>query len=181
MPSGRRSLTNNPFEVLGLKPTASAEEVRAAYRSLVKTCHPDMFRDAGERQAAQQKMIALNLAYEEAYHLASSRRDAYSRAITQDDALHLAAKMLRQHSPESALRQLMRSETRDGQWYAMQGRILMQMDQYESAHQSYREAVRREPANNEYRSGALEAALAMKRAQTFAGRVRRFWKRRQHR
>ena len=135
-----------------------------------------MFRDAGERQAAQQKMIALNLAYEEAYHLASSRRDAYSRAITQDDALHLAAKMLRQHSPESALRQLMRSETRDGQWYAMQGRILMQMDQYESAHQSYREAVRIEPNNNDFRQGALDAALAMKKAQTFRGRVKRLFR-----
>lgn len=170
---------NNPFEVLGLKPTASAEEVRAAYRNLVKKCHPDMFLDADERKAAQQKMIELNLAYEEAYRLASSRTvPVYHHELPQDDALHLAAKMLRQHSPESALRQLMRTKTRDGQWYAMQGHILMQMEQYESAHQSYREAVRREPENNDFRRGALEAAVAMKKANTFRGRVEKLFKRR---
>ena len=136
-----------------------------------------MFLDADERKAAQQKMIALNLAYEEAYHLASSRKvNHYSQTLPQGDALNLAAKMLRQHSPESALRQLMRAETRDSQWYAMQGYILMQMEQYESAHQSYREAIRREPGNNEYRQGALDAAIAMKKAQTFRGRMEQFVK-----
>lgn len=173
---------NNPFEVLGLGPTASAEEVRAAYRSLVKKCHPDMFTDAEAQQKAQQKMIALNLAYEEAYQLASSRRvNTYTHALPSDDALSLAAKMLRQHSPESALRQLMRAETRDGRWFAMQGQILMQMEQFDSAHQSYREAVRQEPDNNAFRQGALEAAVAMKQSRTLRGRVSRLLRRKQHR
>ena len=170
---------NNPFEVLGLGPTADAEEVRAAYRRLVKKCHPDMFQDPAQRKAAQQKMIVLNLAYEEAYHLASTRRvNTYASALPPNDAVHLADKMLRQHSPESALRQLMRAETRDGGWYAMQGKILMHMGQYESAHQSYREAVRREPENNDFRRGALEAAVAMKKANTIPGRVEKLYKRR---
>lgn len=169
---------SNPFEVLGLSPTADAEEVRATYRRLVKQCHPDKFQDEAQRQAAQQKMVALNLAYEEAYHLASSRRvNTYVSALPVDDAVNLAGKMLRQHSPESALRQLMRAETRGGAWYAMQGHILMQMDQYESAHQAFREAVRLEPDNNEFRQGALDAALAMKRTQTFAGRIEKLFKR----
>ena len=169
---------SNPFEVLGLRPTASADEVRVAYRALVKQCHPDKFPDAEQRKIAQQKMVALNLAYEEAYHLATSRRvNTYNQALPADDAVSLAAKMLRQHSPESALRQLMRAETRGGPWYAMQGHILMQMGQYESAHQSYREAVRLEPDNNVFRQGALDAALAMKRAQTFTGRIEKLFKR----
>ena len=168
---------SNPFEVLGLSPTADAEEVRATYRRLVKQCHPDKFQDEAQRQAAQQKMVALNLAYEEAYHLATSRRvNTYVSALPADDAVALAAKMLRQHSPESALRQLMRAESRGGAWYAMQGRILMQMDQYESAHQSFREAVRLEPNNNDFRQGALDAALAMKKAQTFTGRIEKLFK-----
>ena len=172
---------SNPFEVLGLSPTASAEEVRAAYRRLVKQCHPDKFQDEAQRQAAQQKMVALNLAYEEAYHLASSRRvNTYVSALPVDDAVNLAGKMLRQHSPESALRQLMRAESRGGAWYAMQGHILMQMGQYESAHQSFREAVRLEPDNNDFRQGALDAALAMKRAQTFTGRIEKLFKRKRH-
>lgn len=170
---------NNPFEALGLEPTAGAEEVRAAYRNLVKSCHPDMFPEGPERKAAQEKMIALNLAYEEAHHLALARRvNPYHENLSLEDALNLADKMLRQHSPESALRQLMRSESRDGRWYAAQGRILLEMEQYESAHQSYREAVRREPMNNEFRRGALDAAVAMKKAKTLRGRMERWFRHR---
>lgn len=42
-------------------------------------------------------------------------------------------------------------------WFYQQGQVLMNMEQYESARQSYREAVRRDPANNVFRSGALSA------------------------
>ena len=161
--------------MLGLNAGASADDVRNAYRRLVKTCHPDKFLDADERKAAQEKMIALNLAYEEALKLTASRRSAatnYNRELTVDEALALADKMLRRDSPESALRQLMRTKARSGAWYAMQGRVLMALEQYESAHQSYREAVRWEPHNNVFRAGALDAAVALKKSRTMMGRIR---------
>ena len=41
---------NNPFEVLGLKGTADADEIRSAYRALVKRCHPDMIQDPAEKR-----------------------------------------------------------------------------------------------------------------------------------
>ncbi len=165
----------NPFEVLGLKAGANADDVRNAYRQLVKTCHPDKFLDADERKAAQEKMIALNLAYEEALKLSASRRSAasnYNRELSAGEAIALADKMLRRDSPESALRHLMRTKTRTGAWYAMQGHVLMVLEQYESAHQSYREAVRREPNNNVFRQGALDAAVALKKSRTVSGRLR---------
>ena len=169
------SVTRNPFEVLGLNAGADADDVRNAYRRLVKTCHPDKFLDADERKAAQEKMIALNLAYEEALKLTASRRSAatdYNRELSVEEAITLAQKMLHRGSPESALRHLMRTKVRNGEWYAMQGHILMALEQYESAHHSYREAVRREPNNNVFRSGALEAAVALKKSRTLMGRIR---------
>ena len=33
------------FELLGLKTGATSQEVRLAYRRLVKTCHPDQFQE----------------------------------------------------------------------------------------------------------------------------------------
>ncbi len=172
--------TRNPFEVLGLGPGANADDVRNAYRQLVKTCHPDKFLDADERKAAQEKMIALNLAYEEALKLTASRRSAatnYNRELTTEEAIALADKMLRRDSPEAALRHLMRTKNRNAAWFAMQGRVLMEMEQYESAHQSYREAVRREPNNNVFRQGALDAAVALKKSRTPVGRVKTLFKR----
>ncbi|MGN0778394.1 MAG: DnaJ domain-containing protein [Aristaeellaceae bacterium] len=168
---------DNPFEVLGLKITADAQEVRSAYRTLVRTCHPDRFLDADERKAAQEKMIALNLAYEEALRVASSRREnSYTKELSCEEAKQLARKMLRQHGPESGLRQLMRAERKDAEWYELQGAILMQMHQYDSAHQSYREAVRRDPDNLEYRRGALEAAVALKKSKTIPGRLKEMFR-----
>ena len=49
----------------------------------------------------------------------------------------------------------------------------MAMEQYESARQSYREAVRRDPANNVYRSGALASEMALQKSQTLQGRLHR--------
>ena len=166
--------TKTPFDVLGLSPAATADDVRTAYRQLVKNCHPDRFLDPVERAAAQEKMIALNLAYEEALKLTASRRvvENYNKELPIEEALALAEKMLRRESPASALRNLLRSTSRNGRWYAMQGDILMAMDEYETAHQSYREAVRREPDNNNFRRGALAAAVAFKKSRTPLGRIR---------
>ena len=35
-------MARNPYEVLGVKPTASESEIRAAYRKLAKRYHPDL-------------------------------------------------------------------------------------------------------------------------------------------
>ncbi|MBR4081444.1 MAG: J domain-containing protein [Clostridia bacterium] len=166
--------------MLGLKATADADEVRTAYRALVKKCHPDRFLDADEQHAAREKLIALNLAYEEALKLAVPRKTTtYTHALPKNDACQLARKMLHQQNPASALRQLMRSESRDADWYFLQGQILMELRQYESAHQSFREAVKRSPDNIEYRRGALDAAVAMKKANTLGGKLRAMFEKKQ--
>lgn len=125
-------------------------------------------------------MIALNLAYEEALKLTTQRKAAassYNQELSEDEAVQVAEKMLKRQSPESALRQLMRAKSRGGAWYAMQGRVLMAMEQYDSAHQSYREAVRHEPNCLEYRRGALDAAVALKKSRTPLGRLKMLLKR----
>ena len=164
-----------PFEELGIRAWAGPDEIRAAYRAQVKLCHPDTVRDPAEKEAAQQRMIQLNLAYEEALRLASPRqRPAYVQELPKEEALALADKMLSKGHPEAALRQLMRSESRDGSWHSAYGRILMSMEKYHEAHLAFREAVRLDPGNNGYRSLALDAAVAEKKAKTLSGRARKW-------
>ena len=163
--------------MLGLSAGADAEQIRTAYRALVKKCHPDQFLDHEEQKAAQEKLIALNLAYEAALKLAVPKKSgAYTHTLPLEDAKQLARKMMRQQNPDSALRQLLRANVRDAAWYDLQGQILMQLYQYEAAHQSFREAVKRCPDNREYRRGALDAALAMKKSKTFPGRIMQFFR-----
>ena len=168
---------NNPFATLELTPGAGVEEIRAAYRSLVKVCHPDMVQDPEAKKQAQERMVQLNLAYEEALRLAAPHPSAsLMEGVCLADALQMANKMLSRGNPESALRQLLRAEEKDARWYAMQGKILLAMEQFDTAHQSFREAVRLDPENNEYRTGALEAAVAMKKQKTIGGKLKKFWK-----
>ncbi len=160
----------NPFELLGIRPGADAQEVRAAYRRMVKSCHPDQFQDAAQQKAAQEKLIRLNLAYEEALKLASQQRVGFN-LISMEEAKHFARRLIEQGNLESALRQLARADQKDADWYFIQGNILMGLKQYETAHQSYREAVRRDPDNRAYRAGALDAAVAMKKSRPIGQKI----------
>lgn len=60
LPRGR------PWEVLGLGPNATREEIRAAWKALVLQNHPDRFADAPDEQQAERhrRMAEINEAYE---------------------------------------------------------------------------------------------------------------------
>lgn len=167
---------NDPFALLGIQENATAEEVRHAYHLLARKYHPDQFQDGASQRVAQEKMVAINLAYREALRMATDRASKpYTQEIACGDAVQLAEKMLRQRRPESALRQLMRAREKSALWYYEQGKILMEMEQYDSANQSFREAVRREPDNILYRRGALDATIALRDSKTLAGRIRKIF------
>jgi hypothetical protein len=53
------------YEILGLSPSASWAEIKAAYRKRVKACHPDLFASTDEqaRALAERWTKALNAAY----------------------------------------------------------------------------------------------------------------------
>ena len=158
--------------MLGLLPSATAEEVKAAYHKLAKQYHPDLFHDPDEQAVAEQRLTAINLAYREAIRLTSERQQmVYTQELPLEDAKHLARKMMRQENPASAIRQLLRADERDGEWFDLQGQALMALKQYESAYQSFRAAVRCNPDNIEYRRGALDASVAMRKSKTLGGRV----------
>lgn len=65
------------FAVLGLDHAASAQEVRRAYRRLVRQCHPDLF--AGEPPEVQADAHRRSIELREAYDALISRLSADSR------------------------------------------------------------------------------------------------------
>lgn len=54
-------MANNPYEVLGVSPTASAEDIQKAYRKLAKKLHPDL--NPGDK-AAEEKFKEVAAAYD---------------------------------------------------------------------------------------------------------------------
>lgn len=59
----------DPYDVLGVDPTASTDEVRAAWRKLVRETHPDQMMARGVPEEAiklaERRMVAINRAWEE--------------------------------------------------------------------------------------------------------------------
>ena len=151
----------NAFEVLGLTYEANQAQVHAAYRHHVKCCHPDQFQEKEQQEKAQEQLIRLNLAYEEALRITAQRQVGF-HTISLSDAKRLARNLYDQKRYEGAMRQLLRADIKDGEWFYIHGNILMALKQYAGAHQSYREAVRHEPDNLLFRRGAFDAAVTLR-------------------
>ena len=60
---------NDPFSTLGITPSASEDEIKAAYRKLAKKYHPDV---NGGSADSEQKMKEINEAYSEALKIKRS-------------------------------------------------------------------------------------------------------------
>lgn len=57
-------MARDPYEVLGVKQTATLEEVKKAYRVMVKKYHPDNYKDNPLEDLAKEKMQEINEAYD---------------------------------------------------------------------------------------------------------------------
>jgi hypothetical protein len=53
----------NYYELFGVSPLASPEEIRAAHRELVKRYHPDIYWTSEDKARATEKLRAINEAY----------------------------------------------------------------------------------------------------------------------
>lgn len=78
-------MDSDPYQVLGVAPGASEEEIRQAYRRLAKKYHPDL--NPGDKSAAQ-KMNEVNAAYDalknpQAYRQQQAQRQAQQQARAQ--------------------------------------------------------------------------------------------------
>lgn len=55
---------NDPYEVLGIQPNATDEEVKNAYREMARKYHPDNYANNPLSDLAQEKMQEINEAYD---------------------------------------------------------------------------------------------------------------------
>jgi hypothetical protein len=104
------------LEVLGLKPGASAQELKAAYRDMAKVWHPDRFtHDPRLQQKAQDKLKEINDAYQQllAGRFASSRPRAADDSARAAHAPGAADSAHARHAPHAGHTPYAQSYTRE--------------------------------------------------------------------
>ena len=94
------------YQILGLKPNASPEEVKKAYRQLAKIWHPDLFHNNNkEQQQAEVKFKEIADAYEilkDYIPGSSSTSSFYSSSKTGVKVKRTSPEMLYQRGVEFA-------------------------------------------------------------------------------
>lgn len=149
----------NPYRELGVSETASQEEIRAAYRKLVKQYHPDKYTDERLKEQATEKIKRIN----EAYDMLTKNKDAgssayrdagrsYSGSYSGEYASEFAKveRLINVGRYNEAMEMLDAMSIRNARWNYLYGVIALRMNKFDAASNFFETAYRMEPNNMEY-------------------------------
>ena len=158
----------DPYEVLGIQPTVSDDEVKAAYRELAKKYHPDNYNDNPLSDLAQEKMQEINEAYDAIIRMrrqsgagnngntAYGGQSSYGGGYTGQSGARYAdirnlIRLGRTIDAETLLDGIP-APARDAEWYFLKGSVLYKKGWLDDAHNHFSTANRMDPSNPEYRA-----------------------------
>jgi hypothetical protein len=155
---------SDPYLVLGVKPSASDDEVKRAYRELVKKYHPDNYQNNPLSDLAEEKMKEVNEAYDAIVKMRSSGHQSYTRqgnsgnrsyaGNTSDPLLAQVRQLLDMRNLSEAQRLLESSTIRNAEWYFLVGSVAYRRGWLAEARDNFMIACNMEPTNIEYRQAA---------------------------
>lgn len=150
----------NPYEVLELREGASKDEVKKAYKELVKKYHPDQYGNNPLRDLAEEKLKEINESYD---FLMKNSNDApnhsenhysnnnYSNTDSNTSIYNDIRRALESGNLNAAEDMLKRITIRDAQWNYLMGVLYLKKGWYDNAYNFILNACNLDPNNFEYR------------------------------
>lgn len=160
-------MSSNPYEILGIDPSATDEEVKKAYRRLSRKYHPDANINNPNKDQAEAKFKEVQAAYTQIMRM-REQKDSYGsfydnqgqtqrRQSYQDysgeDAVHMQAvyNFINSRHYQEALNLLNRMSSRPANWYYFSAIANMGLGNNINALEYAKKAVDMDPSNQEYR------------------------------
>ncbi len=148
----------DPYTILGVKRDATDDEIKSAYRALVRKYHPDNYADDNPlKDLATEKMQEINEAYDEIQRLRSGGSSSSSTGGSSYDGTGYGPYVSIRNSLNSrrfgeAERALMAipEVDRAAEWHYLYSIVLMHKGRVNDAMRELEMACSMEPSNMEY-------------------------------
>lgn len=164
----------NPYEVLGVSENATKDEIKSAYRKLVKQYHPDQYVNNPLKDLAAEKLTEINKAYEMLMSNTSSSYNSNSSSSTYSSSSSdyaVIRRYINARDLANAERMLNNISNRDAEWYFLSGAIAQSKGWFDQARQNYSTACNMDPNNFEYRKAYNNL---VQRTTTYSGPYRQY-------
>lgn len=153
----------NPYQVLGVSPEATDEEIKRAYRDLARKYHPDKYRDSDLADLASEKMKEINAAYEEIQKMRAGRSTADGKTSydgtprtdgSSDQTFAQIRRLINEGEIAEAEKTLrgMDVSRQNAEWHFLMGCVLYKRGYFLDAAKMFDLACRMDPYNAEYRA-----------------------------
>lgn len=162
----------DPYQVLGVSPSATDEQIKSAYRELARKYHPDNYVNNPLADLAQEKMKEINEAYDQIRRQRKQQQQSYSGQASANRGYSNAGYSRQSYSGQGRsqfadIRQLLNSnrlseaeellegipqQRRDAEWYYLRGRVFYVHGWLDQAYSYYTRAVQMNPGNAEYQT-----------------------------
>ncbi|MBC5689097.1 J domain-containing protein [Mediterraneibacter sp. NSJ-55] len=170
-------MTKNPYDVLGVSPNASDDEIKRAYRDLTRKYHPDANVNNPLADLAEEKFKEVQEAYDT---IMKERSGGYSGGSTggysygyqggynqaqQDPQMQAAVNYVNSRHYREALNVLDQIQNRTAMWYYVSGCANAGLGNNLVAREHAAQAVNMEPNNLQYRQLLNQLDFSSRRYQ----------------
>lgn len=142
----------NPYKVLGVSPSASNDEIKKAYRELLKKYHPDNYMDNPLSDLAEEKFKEIHEAYNQIMTEREGGQKSYSSTNSESESAELSRvySYLSARRYREALNLLANITNRSPRWYYYSAIANAGIGNNIQAYSHAQQAVHMEPNNQEY-------------------------------